>query len=667
MGFAEESSVGLNNSGSSSTSFSDRDKRRYINGSANRRVSASSSRPVTVHQGDTLWEIAKKKLGSGLRWHELQKADGSKFTEKEARKLQIGTPVYLSTPSRVSTTSVRRGDTLWQVAKENLGNGNRWRELRQADGSKFTEKEAKGLQAGTQVYFSRSDRRDSTTSSTLSTGSDRFKAVPAVFSTSNTSGNITGANRDRFLARSQQPGNSRSGTSSNTWNDVGKGTVTGIAVANYFPNQPSVRVSRYPKKTGATPGGASGRQTFRRDISEIIDTAIKQNGSHPLQSVAYKDPKTNKWKLRPEYEAGHGTSNFSGKREMFAVEHRNFNNGDSRLEGKGKILKKLAVDIGGVPVERRTAQMLEKQGLLPKGTIKKATSHPGWTRGVKIQNNAIDRIEARLNLSDPDNKRRIQKLRDIANKGGLHGRRTREARQLYDFYTRSLRDVVNDRKANSGNPLTRSINPPKRRIGGEPINIRASRIVHTVKHSQTYKSTKNTRAATAVTRQVNRLKDSKPSRAIIRGANAVKESRPTRSIIRGSRTVKESKATTTGLRVARSVADSGVTKGVLRGASRAAVPVGIALDTWQLGSSYKKHGFGKEFRKDAGSVAGAWGGAAAGAAIGSAIFPGVGTVAGGIIGGVIGSSVGDDLEQGAEKVGGKIAGGVKKAWKGIFG
>ncbi len=115
-------------------------------------------------------------------------------------------------------------------------------------------------------------------------------------------------------------------------------------------------------------------------------------------------------------------------------------------------------------------------------------------------------------------------------------------------------------------------------------------------------------------------------------------------------------------------------QGVARGASKVLAPVAIGLDAWQLGSAYKKDGFGQEFRKTAGSVAGGWGGAAAGAAAGAAfgsVVPVVGTTAGaivgGVIGGVAGSEFGDDIEQGAEKAGKAIADGAKKAWNKHFG
>ncbi len=123
-----------------------------------------------VHSGDTLSGIAEKKMGNGNRWHEIREADGTKFTEKEAKNLQVGTSIYLpsSMPSGNSGGSsptptphhggkqkyvVHSGDTLSGIAEKKLGNGNRWHEIREADGTKFTEKEAKNLQVGTSIYL----------------------------------------------------------------------------------------------------------------------------------------------------------------------------------------------------------------------------------------------------------------------------------------------------------------------------------------------------------------------------------------------------------------------------------------------------------------------------------------------------------------------------------
>lgn len=91
----------------------------------------------------------------------------------------------------------------------------------------------------------------------------------------------------------------------------------------------------------------------------------------------------------------------------------------------------------------------------------------------------------------------------------------------------------------------------------------------------------------------------------------------------------------------------GALQGVLRGASRALVPIGAAMDAYSLKEAYEADGgFGENFQSTAGGIAGGWGGAAAGAAIGTAIAPGVGTVIGGVIGYIAGSSAGSKIAEG---------------------
>lgn len=51
------------------------------------------------HLDDTLWEIAERELGSGFRWTEIRKADGTTFSSDEARRIPRGTIVYLPSGS----------------------------------------------------------------------------------------------------------------------------------------------------------------------------------------------------------------------------------------------------------------------------------------------------------------------------------------------------------------------------------------------------------------------------------------------------------------------------------------------------------------------------------------------------------------------------------------
>ncbi|TVQ93245.1 MAG: LysM peptidoglycan-binding domain-containing protein, partial [Chromatiaceae bacterium] len=63
---------------------------RLLIGAATEQASAQAPRQVVVRAGDTLSAIAARHLGNGVRWRELRKADGSLFTEREARRIQPG-------------------------------------------------------------------------------------------------------------------------------------------------------------------------------------------------------------------------------------------------------------------------------------------------------------------------------------------------------------------------------------------------------------------------------------------------------------------------------------------------------------------------------------------------------------------------------------------------
>ncbi|MGM0438565.1 MAG: DUF4280 domain-containing protein [Bacillota bacterium] len=53
-----------------------------------------------VNQGETLSEIADLYYQDSSRWDELEKEDGSKFTEEEAKNLEIGSKVYIPSDDR---------------------------------------------------------------------------------------------------------------------------------------------------------------------------------------------------------------------------------------------------------------------------------------------------------------------------------------------------------------------------------------------------------------------------------------------------------------------------------------------------------------------------------------------------------------------------------------
>jgi Bacterial toxin 5 len=101
------------------------------------------------------------------------------------------------------------------------------------------------------------------------------------------------------------------------------------------------------------------------------------------------DPALRTWRARrhanehaPAVQAGHLQSFHSGAPERLALEDADQNqmkNWTVENRWRQGITMTTAVEIGGVPVERATAERWERLSLLPKGTVAKAPSHPGWS------------------------------------------------------------------------------------------------------------------------------------------------------------------------------------------------------------------------------------------------------------------------------------------------
>ncbi len=96
-------------------------------------------RTLTVQPGDTLWKLAQQTLGHGRRWPELLAANRWIADANLIRPgAQLRLPMASSIPETVGHASdtrlgsgdsvvlVRRGDSLWRLAKSNLGRSSDW-------------------------------------------------------------------------------------------------------------------------------------------------------------------------------------------------------------------------------------------------------------------------------------------------------------------------------------------------------------------------------------------------------------------------------------------------------------------------------------------------------------------------------------------------------------
>jgi nucleoid-associated protein YgaU len=90
-----------------------------------------------VERGDSWWKLAEIYLGNGARWRELRGMNPTGTNRPEL--LLLGSTVLVptgvvgrGTPVAKSVT-VRKGDTLWGLAREHLGRGAAWKCLAEAN------------------------------------------------------------------------------------------------------------------------------------------------------------------------------------------------------------------------------------------------------------------------------------------------------------------------------------------------------------------------------------------------------------------------------------------------------------------------------------------------------------------------------------------------------
>lgn len=104
-------------------------------------ATTQTSTAVTIHtvvKGDTLWKLATKYLGKGSRFTEIVKLNGLKSTI-----LRVGQKITIPTDGTATSTAekvhtVKKGDSLWAIAKKYLGNGARYPEIVKLNGLKST-------------------------------------------------------------------------------------------------------------------------------------------------------------------------------------------------------------------------------------------------------------------------------------------------------------------------------------------------------------------------------------------------------------------------------------------------------------------------------------------------------------------------------------------------
>lgn len=118
-------------------------KAKGLNGFKKQTVAAKEESPkqtttyevYTVKDGDTLWEIAEAKLGSGARYPEIKELNGlTSDTIRAGQTLKI--PAKAATQPQYTTYTVEKGDNLWNLAAEKLGDATRYHEIKALNGLK---------------------------------------------------------------------------------------------------------------------------------------------------------------------------------------------------------------------------------------------------------------------------------------------------------------------------------------------------------------------------------------------------------------------------------------------------------------------------------------------------------------------------------------------------
>lgn len=94
----------------------------------------ATTQPYTVKSGDNLWDIAKDRLGDGQRWGEIYKMNTNVLGENP-RLIMPGTEIQLPgadgsiASAGAENYLVKSGDNLWNISKDHLGGGEHWPDI----------------------------------------------------------------------------------------------------------------------------------------------------------------------------------------------------------------------------------------------------------------------------------------------------------------------------------------------------------------------------------------------------------------------------------------------------------------------------------------------------------------------------------------------------------
>jgi len=100
-------------------------------------VSAADDAIVhVVDRSDDLWSLAERYYGSGTEWRRIVRANPDLAADPTA-DLAVGTALAIVDP--LGDYRIERGDTLWHLAEERLGDGARYPELQRLNADRITD------------------------------------------------------------------------------------------------------------------------------------------------------------------------------------------------------------------------------------------------------------------------------------------------------------------------------------------------------------------------------------------------------------------------------------------------------------------------------------------------------------------------------------------------
>ncbi len=101
-------------------------------------AAGTGSATYTIRAGDCLWNIAKNQMGDALKWQDIFNANKD-ILGSNPDLIHPGTTINLPgqdvAANHASNYVVKSGDSLWKISQDLLGDGSRWNELYQANAS----------------------------------------------------------------------------------------------------------------------------------------------------------------------------------------------------------------------------------------------------------------------------------------------------------------------------------------------------------------------------------------------------------------------------------------------------------------------------------------------------------------------------------------------------